>query len=149
MEVLNLYADGACSGNPGPGGWGFIVKNDTLYYEASGAGINTTNNRMELIAVIRGLEYIAGTHPEIKIIKIYTDSQYVFLGITQWIHDWKRKGWKNSQKEPVKNRELWEKLDMLTQTLKPEYNWIRGHNGHKENERCDELARSAIKSLLG
>lgn len=147
MALLNLYADGACSGNPGPGGWGFIIKNDFLYYEASGAEVSTTNNRMELLAVIKGLEYIACAHPDMKLIKIYTDSQYVFLGITHWIHDWKKKGWKNSQKDSVKNRELWEQLDLLTQTLHPEYNWIRGHAGHKENERCDELARSAIKAL--
>ncbi|HON88098.1 MAG TPA: ribonuclease HI [Spirochaetia bacterium] len=148
MPIVYLFADGACSGNPGPGGWGFIVKNDSLYFEASGAEPSTTNNRMELLSVIRGLEYIMQTHGKNFHIRIFTDSQYVFYGITKWIHDWKKKGWKNSQKEPVKNKELWEQLDTLTITLQPEFNWIRGHAGHEENERCDELARTAIKKLL-
>lgn len=147
MTTTYLYTDGACSGNPGPGGWGYIIKNDSLYHEASGGEPMTTNNRMELLGIIEGLGYIEQFLENPGEIRVFTDSQYAYYGITKWITDWKKRNWKNAQKEPVKNRELWEKLDRLTAALQVEYNWIRGHAGHPENEACDLLARNAIALL--
>lgn len=133
-----LYTDGACSGNPGPGGWAFILKHPASgkEIERSGGEPQTTNNRMELSAVIFGLKAI--TRP--SRVEVYSDSQYVLNGLREWMEDWKRRGWKTAAKKPVKNRELWEELDALKQTHEISFHWIKGHNEHPENERCDALA---------
>jgi ribonuclease HI len=155
--MIEVYTDGACSGNPGPGGWAYIIIDDAaaadLPQEKSGAEKCTTNNRMELQAVIAALE-IMGTAPGTvtgKVqdeITIYTDSQYVQKGITEWIIIWKRKGWKNSGKEPVKNQDLWQRLDALCEGQSITWAWVKGHAGNKYNERCDFLAQKAIDSLV-
>lgn len=136
--LAELYTDGACSGNPGPGGWAFILRHpgSKREIERSGGAGETTNNRMELTAVIEGLEAIE----EPSIVEIYSDSQYVLKGLNEWMDAWKRRGWKTASKKPVKNRELWEELDRLRSIHELSYHWIRGHNEHPENERCDELA---------
>lgn len=145
MPDLYAYTDGACSGNPGPGGWGVlmlaregeaVVKERTL----QGGEVLTTNNRMELMAAISALEAL--TRP--TEITIVTDSAYVKNGVTTWIHGWKRNGWKTADKKPVKNAELWERLDAAQQRHKVVWRWIKGHAGHAENERADELARAGM-----
>ncbi|MCX7024071.1 MAG: ribonuclease HI [Spirochaetes bacterium] len=143
METLIVYTDGACSGNPGPGGWAYVVAGDAGP-SASGGEKNTTNNRMELIAVIRALEYACGSGAPVE---VRTDSQYVKNGITAWIGNWKRNGWKTASKEPVKNRELWIELDALAERTKARLTWVEGHAGEEYNERCDELARAEIAKL--
>ena len=146
MKKVKIYTDGACSGNPGPGGWGAqLIYNDSVK-EISGYEANTTNNRMELIAVISSLEYI-----QIKEdIEIYTDSVYVMDGITKWIKNWKKNKWLTSTKKPVKNEDLWKKLDALCKAKKINWSWVKGHSGNKGNERADYLARKAIsKNLSG
>lgn len=135
-----MYTDGACSGNPGPGGWGTILRYKTVEKELSGYAPSTTNNRMELTAVVEGLRALKQPCQ----INIYTDSRYLKDGITSWIHKWKRNGWKTSNKTPVKNQELWEALDAASQKHDIEWHWIKGHAGHPENERADQLAREAI-----
>ena len=144
MKKVKIYTDGACSGNPGPGGWGAqLIYNDSVK-EISGYEANTTNNRMELIAVISSLEYI-----EIKEdIEIYTDSVYVMDGITKWIKNWKKNKWLTSTKKPVKNEDLWKKLDKLCKAKKINWSWVKGHSGNKGNERADYLARKAISTNL-
>lgn len=139
-----IYTDGACSGNPGAGGWGALVIIDEKETELYGGEPSTTNNKMELTAVIQALEFVGNKG---KKIDIFTDSQYVKNGITDWIKGWKKNGWRNSQKQPVKNRELWEKLDELSSKFDISWNWVKGHNGHPENERVDELARRGISEL--
>lgn len=136
-----LYTDGACSGNPGPGGWAYILKHPATskQREASGGERETTNNRMELRAVIEGLSAL--TRP--SAVEVWSDSQYVLKGLNEWMDGWKRKGWKTASKQPVKNRELWERLDELRGVHELAYHWVRGHDGHPENERCDELAVAA------
>jgi len=136
-----MYTDGACSGNPGPGGWGTILRFSDNEKELSGGEKGTTNNRMELIAVIEGLKAIE----EKCQVTITTDSQYVKNGITQWIFSWIKNNWKTAAKKPVKNRDLWEQLWNLTKNHEIEWVWVRGHSGHPENERCDELARREIE----
>ncbi|MBL8745583.1 MAG: ribonuclease HI [Phycisphaerae bacterium] len=133
-----LYTDGACSGNPGPGGWAYILKHPASGKETekSGGEAETTNNRMELTAVIEGLRAI--NRP--SRVEVYSDSQYVLKGLREWMEDWKKRGWRTAAKKPVKNRELWEALDSLKQTHDLSFHWIKGHNEHPENERCDELA---------
>ncbi len=139
-----VFTDGACQGNPGPGGWGAIVRIGRRTKEISGAEARTTNNRMEMTAIIEALKELPpGSH-----VVLTTDSQYVQKGITQWIKNWKRNGWKNAAKEPVKNADLWKILDELNRKHVIEWRWVRGHAGHRENERCDELARKAIQSVL-
>lgn len=138
--VVEIFCDGACSGNPGPGGWGTILRCGATEKELSGFAPATTNNRMELLAAIRGLTAL--TRP--CRVRLTTDSQYVYKGITEWIHGWRRNGWKNAKKEEVLNRDLWEELGELNRTHQVEWVWVRGHNGHVENERCDVLARAAI-----
>ena len=135
-----IYTDGACSGNPGPGGWGAqLIYNNTVK-EISGFEGNTTNNRMELIAVISSLEYVSSEDD----IEIYTDSVYVMEGITKWIKNWKKNKWLTSAKKQVKNEDLWKKLDSLCASKKISWTWVKGHSGNKGNERADYLAREAI-----
>lgn len=141
---VEIFCDGACSGNPGPGGYGAILRYGGSEKEISGNSLATTNNRMELSAVIEALKQL--TRP-CRVI-ITTDSQYVVKGMTEWIAGWQRKGWQNSKKEPVLNRDLWENLLELAGSHTIEWRWVRGHNGHAENERCDSLAREAIAELL-
>jgi len=137
---VEIYCDGACSGNPGPGGFGCILRSGGKEKELSGAEPHTTNNRMELTAAITALETLKRPCDVV----LTTDSQYLVKGMTEWIPGWIRRGWKNSKKEDVLNRDLWERLLELTRIHKVEWAWIRGHNGHQENERCDALARAAI-----
>lgn len=136
--MIEVFTDGACLGNPGPGGWGVLIIENGKRRELSGGEADTTNNRMEMLAAIRALEATA----DAAAITLYTDSQYVKNGITSWIKGWKRNGWKNASKQPVKNRDLWEQLDALTQGRVVEWKWVKGHSGHPENERVDELARA-------
>ena len=143
-DVVEIFSDGACSGNPGPGGWGTLLRFGEHVKELSGFDPETTNNRMELIGAIAGLEAL--TRP--CRVSLTTDSEYVKKGMTEWIDGWVKRGWKNSQKKPVANRDLWERLLELTKEHQVEWHWVRGHDGHPENERCDELARAAIKAGL-
>ena|SRR3990167_5922964 len=139
-EKVEIYTDGACQGNPGPGGWGVILRYKGVEKELSGYAKATTNNRMELQAAIEGLKSL--TKP--VTIDLYTDSQYLRDGITKWLPDWKKRGWLSSTKKPVKNKDLWEEIDALSQQHTVSWHWVRGHNGHPENERADVLARNAI-----
>ena len=139
-EVVEIYADGACKGNPGPGGWGVLLRTGGAEKELFGGERETTNNRMELTAVIRALEALKRRCK----VRLYTDSQYVQKGISQWIHDWKRRGWRTTDKKPVKNEDLWRRLDDLAGGHDIEWHWVRGHAGHPENERADALANRAI-----
>lgn len=142
---VSLYTDGACSGNPGPGGWAYILKHGPSGKEraAAGAEMDTTNNRMELMAAIEGLSAL--TAP--SVVDLYSDSQYVLKGLKEWIKGWKAKGWKTSGKQPVKNRELWERLDELASKHEVRFHWIRGHNEHPENERADRMAVAAREAI--
>jgi len=140
--IVELFADGACSGNPGPGGYGVILRYGDKSRELSGFAPHTTNNRMELTGVIEGLRRLKRPCR----VRVMTDSNYVVKGMTEWIKGWIRKKWMNSQKKPVLNKDLWEELLDLSKPHKIEWVWIAGHSGHKENERCDELARSAIRT---
>jgi len=141
---IEIFCDGACSGNPGPGGFGAILRTGSAVKELSGFSPDTTNNRMELTAAITALEALKRPCRVV----LTTDSQYLVKGMQEWLAGWIRKGWINSKKEPVLNRDLWERLDSLARVHTIEWRWVRGHNGHPENERCDELARLAIKQLL-
>jgi ribonuclease HI len=144
-NVVDLFTDGACSGNPGPGGWGAILRWRGQERELSGAEAMTTNNRMELMAAIAGLEALKRPAH----VRIHTDSMYLKDGITRWIHAWKAKGWKTADKKPVKNVDLWQRLEAALERHDVSWHWVRGHTGHPENERADELARNAIKDLRG
>jgi ribonuclease HI len=144
-SVVEIFSDGACSGNPGPGGFGAILRYNGHEREISGAEAQTTNNRMELTGAIEALKRL--TRP-CRVV-ITTDSQYLVKGMTEWIAGWQRKGWMNSKKEPVLNRDLWEELLSLAKLHKIEWRWVRGHAGHVENERCDCLAREAIAKMAG
>lgn len=143
MEQIEIFTDGACSGNPGPGGWGAILRAGTHEKEIWGGEPATTNNRMELTAVIRALELLKRPVQA----KIYTDSQYVQKGISEWIHGWKARGWKTASKAPVKNVDLWQALDEATASHVLEWVWVKGHAGHAENERADELARRGVDAV--
>jgi len=148
MAKLFAYTDGACSGNPGPGGWGAVLEardGDTLIKarDLSGAEADTTNNRMELMAAIAALEALERP----SAITVVTDSTYVKDGITGWIHGWKKNGWKNAAKKPVKNADLWQRLDAAQARHRVKWEWVKGHAGHEQNERADDLARAEIKSL--
>ncbi len=146
---MQIYTDGGCSGNPGPGGWAYVIVGPDGTSRNSGGERATTNNRMELTAVIRALEAVlAGERPKDQI-KIHTDSQYVQKGITQWIRAWTRAGWKTSKGEPVKNRELWERLLELARELEPAWFWVRGHAGDRLNEEADALVRQEIRGRGG
>jgi len=140
--VVEIYSDGACRGNPGPGGWGVLLRFNNKEKELWGGEAGTTNNRMELMAAIRALEALKRPSR----VKLYTDSLYVMKGITAWIHDWKRRGWRTADKKPVKNDDLWRQLDELAAKHDVEWHWVRGHNGHPENERADALANKGIPS---
>lgn len=139
--MLKIYTDGACSGNPGPGGWGVFMINDGEIHELKGGEEATTNNRMELMAAI---EAIRATQNDSSF-QLYTDSQYVKNGLNQWIHNWKKNGWKTASKKPVKNKDLWIELDSLAATRSIEWHWVKGHAGDPSNERADELAREGLQ----
>ncbi len=144
-QIVEVYTDGACKGNPGPGGWGAWLKYGGRMRELFGGEPHTTNNRMELTAVIRALEALNRQ----CVIKLHTDSRYVQQGITAWIHDWKRRGWKTADKKPVKNVDLWRQLDELAQQHEIEWIWVKGHAGHAGNERADELANRGVAAVGG
>jgi len=140
-DIVELYTDGACSGNPGPGGWGCILRFKGVEKELCGGEDATTNNRMEMKAVISGLEALKRPCT----IDVYTDSQYVQKGITEWIWAWKKRGWKTADNKPVKNADLWQELDSLVRKHKVSWHWVKGHAGHPENERADALARQGLQ----
>ena len=142
--ITQIYTDGGCRGNPGPGGWGVVLQAGSAKKELWGGEANTTNNRMELTAVIRALGAL--TRP--ASVQIHTDSQYVQKGISQWIHNWKRNGWKTADKKPVKNADLWQELDRISQQHRITWLWVKGHAGHPGNERADTLANRGIDELL-
>ena len=141
MKKVTIYTDGACSGNPGPGGWGAILQYGDVEKEISGYDPVTTNNKMEMMAAIQGLESLK----ESCVVELYSDSQYVIKGITEWLPGWKARGWKTASKTPVKNLELWQRLERTLSKHEITWHWVRGHNGHTMNERVDQLATGAIK----
>ncbi|MEX1236680.1 MAG: ribonuclease HI [Pseudomonadales bacterium] len=143
--VVHMFTDGACRGNPGPGGWGVLMRYGDNEKELWGGEQNTTNNRMELTAAIEGL---AALSRNCKVV-LTTDSQYVRKGITEWISNWKQRGWKTANRQPVKNADLWQRLDELARQHNIEWHWVKGHSGHADNERADELANRGIDQLLG
>ena len=145
MKHTEIYADGACRGNPGPGGWAALLISGEHRMEVSGSEAHTTNNRMELLAAIRGLEALKkpGTTA-----RVYTDSQYVIKGISEWVANWKQRGWKTADKKPVKNQDLWQRLDAIAGQHNLEWHWVRGHSGVEGNERVDQLANEAIDAML-
>ena len=145
MSHIEIYTDGACRGNPGPGGWAALLISGEHRKEISGSEPHTTNNRMELLAAIRGIEALKkpGT-----VARVYTDSQYVIKGISEWVAGWKQRGWKTADKKPVKNQDLWERLDQLAEQHEIEWHWVRGHSGVEGNERVDQLANEAIDAML-
>ena len=140
-NLVQIFTDGACKGNPGPGGWGAIMKYGDHVKELNGYSAETTNNIMELTAVIEALKSLTRSCNII----LTTDSNYVKNGITEWIHNWKKKGWKTANKKPVKNKECWLQLDVEVQRHQIEWKWVKGHSGHPENERADELANQAVE----
>ena len=142
-SVVEIYTDGACSGNPGPGGWGVVMRWNGNEKELSGGAAETTNNRMELTAVIKGLEALKRPCK----VEVYTDSQYVQKGVTEWMAGWKARGWKTAAKKPVKNQDLWQELDEMQGEHEITYHWVKGHAGHPENERADALATGAIEGV--
>ena len=145
MGIVEIYTDGACRGNPGPGGWGALLSSGEHERELSGAEPLTTNNRMELTAVIRALEALKRPSEA----RIYTDSEYVRRGITEWVKSWKARGWKTADRKPVKNQDLWERLDALAAGHKIDWRWVKGHSGVPGNERVDRLANQAIDAMRG
>ena len=154
IDHVLVFTDGGCSGNPGPGGWAYVLVDGSgsaqgsILAELWGAEAATTNNRMELSAAVAALEKVA-SDPALSSsrITVYTDSQYVQKGISAWVASWKRNGWRTSSKEPVKNRDLWEKLDALASAKPIDWRWVKGHAGHEYNERCDRMTQEAIASL--
>jgi ribonuclease HI len=144
-QTVEIWTDGACRGNPGPGGWGVLLTAPGREKELAGAELATTNNRMELTAVIRALEALKRPAK----VRLFTDSEYVRRGITEWIEAWKARGWRTADKKPVKNQDLWEELDGLARKHDIEWRWVRGHSGDAGNERVDRLANRAIDALLG
>jgi len=143
--VVEIFTDGACRGNPGPGGWGVIFRFKNQEKELCGGEAATTNNRMELTAVIRALEALKRPSR----VRLYTDSQYVQKGISEWVHSWKRRKWRTADRKPVKNEDLWRRLDELAAPHEVEWHWVRGHAGHPENERADKLANKGIPDAPG
>jgi ribonuclease HI len=139
-HVVEIHTDGACRGNPGPGGWGALLRFNNQVKELWGGEADTTNNRMELMAAIRALEALKRPSR----VKLYTDSIYVMKGIQIWIHDWKKRGWKTADKKPVKNEDLWRQLEAVANKHEVEWHWVKGHAGHPENERADALANKGI-----
>jgi len=144
MKAVEIFTDGACRGNPGPGGWGVLLRYNGTEKHLYGGEAHTTNNRMELLAAIRGLEAISETCQ----IDLTSDSQYVRKGITEWLKGWKAKGWKTAAKKPVKNKDLWQLLDEQAQRHEVNWHWVKGHSGHRENEIADDLANQGIDDLL-
>ena len=142
-QTIRIFTDGACKGNPGPGGWGALLQWNGHERELFGGEANTTNNRMELLAVINALEALQRPCRA----EVYTDSQYVQKGISEWIASWKRRGWKTADRKPVKNSDLWVRLDALASQHDLSWHWVRGHDGHPENERADVLANRGVQSL--
>ena len=140
---VDIFTDGACSGNPGPGGWGAILRKGGTEKELSGGEALTTNNRMEMLAAIMALEALKRPAR----VRIHTDSTYLKDGITRWIHGWKKNGWRTSDRKPVKNVDLWQRLEAALAPHKVDWHWVRGHDGHAENERADALARAAIETV--
>ena len=140
LPHVTIFTDGACSGNPGPGGWGAILRFGDIEKELKGGENPSTNNRMELMAAISALEALKKP----AMVDLTTDSQYVRQGITSWIHNWKKNGWRTADKKPVKNADLWQRLDAALKTHKIRWHWIKGHTGHAENERADQLARDGL-----
>lgn len=144
MDRVEIFTDGACRGNPGPGGWGVLMRYGEHEKTLKGAEAETTNNRMELMAAIMGLESLKRGCA----VSVTTDSQYVRNGITQWLANWKKRNWKTADKKPVKNQDLWQRLEKATHEHDIEWHWVRGHTGHPENERADQLANEAIDEIL-
>jgi len=142
-ESVDIYTDGACSGNPGPGGWGAILRYNGTEKELFGGEAATTNNRMEMTAVIEALRALKRP----LAVRVHTDSQYVQKGISEWIHGWKKRGWKTADRKPVKNEDLWRALDALAAQHRIEWHWVKGHAGHAENERADALARRGVAQV--
>ena len=142
-KVVEIFTDGACSGNPGPGGWGAVLRYGEVEKEMNGGEPATTNNRMELMAAIMAIEAVKRPCE----IHLHTDSEYLRQGITTWIHSWKARGWKTADKKPVKNVDLWQRLERAIETHDVHWHWVKGHSGHVENERADELARLAIRQM--
>jgi len=143
VKLVEIFTDGACKGNPGPGGWGALLRYGENVKELFGGEENTTNNRMELMAAIVALETL---NRPCEVV-VTTDSQYVRQGITEWLEGWKKRGWKNSAKKPVKNADLWQRLDTATQPHQIEWKWVKGHSGHPENEKADQLANKGVEEL--
>ncbi|MBD3669974.1 MAG: ribonuclease HI [Gammaproteobacteria bacterium] len=144
-QLVEIYTDGACRGNPGPGGWGALLRYGEVEKELYGGEPETTNNRMELMAAIVALESLTRSCT----IELTTDSEYVKKGITEWIANWKKRGWKTASKQPVKNKDLWQRLDEAIQHHDISWAWVKGHAGHPENERADQLANKGIDEMLG
>ncbi len=142
-KIVEIFTDGACSGNPGPGGWGAVLRYGDVEKEMSGCEPATTNNRMELMAAIMAIEAVKRPCE----IHLHTDSEYLRNGITTWIHSWKSRGWRTADKKPVKNVDLWQRLEAAIETHDVRWHWVKGHSGHIENERADELARLAIRQM--
>lgn len=140
MKKIVVYTDGACRGNPGPGGWGVLLRYDKHEKELYGAEADTTNNRMELMAAIKAIEAVT----ECCVIELWTDSQYVQKGITEWLPNWKARNWRTANRKPVKNADLWQHLEQVVESHQVSWHWVRGHSGHPDNERADELANRAI-----
>jgi ribonuclease HI len=145
VSLVEIYADGACRGNPGPGGWAALLIFGERRKEISGSENHTTNNRMELLAAISGLEALKKVPTKAR---VYTDSQYVIKGISEWVANWKQRGWKTADKKPVKNQDLWERLDALAEKHDLEWHWVPGHAGVEGNERVDQLANEAIDAMV-
>ncbi|MCC6503900.1 MAG: ribonuclease HI [Aquimonas sp.] len=145
MKHVEIHADGSCSGNPGPGGWGVLLRFGAHERELAGGEPDTTNNRMELMAAIEGLQALK----EACDVDLFTDSQYVQKGITEWLPSWQRRGWKTADNKPVKNADLWQRLDAARQRHRVRWHWVKGHAGHADNERVDGLARQAAEQIKG
>ena len=141
-ESIEIFTDGACSGNPGPGGWGALLRFKGTEKELSGGEASTTNNRMEMLAAIMALEALKRS----SLVDLHTDSTYLCDGITKWIHGWKRNGWKTAAKKPVKNVDLWQRLERALEPHEVRWHWVKGHAGHPDNERADELARAGLET---
>ena len=142
--MIEIYTDGACSGNPGPGGWGVLILDGGDERRMMGGDTSTTNNRMELMAAIEALK----AYPDGTALTLHTDSQYVKNGVTSWVHSWKKNGWKTASKKPVKNQDLWVELDGLSSARNVTWKWVKGHAGHDGNEEADRLAREGLQSVL-
>ena len=143
-EQVEIFTDGACRGNPGPGGWGVLLRFNGTEKSLKGSEADTTNNRMELMAAIRGLEAL--TEP--CKVKLTTDSKYVLQGLTEWMPNWKKRNWQTAAKKPVKNVDLWKRLDAAAQPHEIDWHWVKGHSGHRENEMVDQLANDAVDEML-